>query len=108
MARGIQNKLLEAMAMGLPTVTTTAAHSGLKAEGSRDLFVADDPAGFASAVIRLLNDSHLRADMGRRARAAVEVHYGWDQSLALLDSIITTVTGNRTRSTESAVALGKV
>ena len=48
-ARGIQNKLLEAMAMGLPAVACSAAASGVEAVPGRDLFVADDPAGFAAA-----------------------------------------------------------
>jgi sugar transferase (PEP-CTERM/EpsH1 system associated) len=91
MARGIQNKLLEAMAMGLPTVTTTAAFAGLEAENGRELLVADRPADFAAAVVRLLRDDDLRGNMGRAARACMEKYYQWDRSLADLDEVIATV-----------------
>jgi sugar transferase (PEP-CTERM/EpsH1 system associated) len=104
-ARGIQNKLLEAMAMGLPAVTTTAAYAGLEADDGRDLVVADQPAAFAAAVVGLLRDRHRRAEMGRSARAAVVANYRWDRTLAQLDDVIATVTGGRARS---AVTAGSV
>jgi sugar transferase (PEP-CTERM/EpsH1 system associated) len=94
-ARGIQNKLLEAMAMGLPTVACTAAFEGLEAERSRHLLVADDPAEFAGHVLRLLGDAELRDRMGREARACVERTYSWDAQLGRLDEIIAAVTAGR-------------
>jgi sugar transferase (PEP-CTERM/EpsH1 system associated) len=106
MARGIQNKLLEAMAMGLPTVTTTAVHAGLEAEDGRDLFVADEPAPFAAAVVRLLRDRQLRIEMGNAARTVVVTHYQWDQSLAQLDDVIAKVMNQRPDA--GAVVGGKV
>ncbi|HEY1379578.1 MAG TPA: TIGR03087 family PEP-CTERM/XrtA system glycosyltransferase [Gemmataceae bacterium] len=96
-ARGVQNKLLEAMAAGLPTVTTTAAGAGVEAADGRDLFVADDPAEFAAAVVRLLRDGRLRDRVGRAARAAVEANYGWDRTLARLDEILDEAAGARAR-----------
>ena len=53
-ARGIQNKLLEAMATGLPVVSTTTARAGIEAQDGRDLFVADEPTGFAAAVVWII------------------------------------------------------
>jgi polysaccharide biosynthesis protein PslH len=102
-ARGIQNKLLEAMAMGLPTVATNAAYAGLDAVNGRDLFVADEPTTFALAVVRLLRDSALRTEIGRSARCAVETHYRWDQSLSELDEVIAAVSGDRSEPTRSVV-----
>jgi sugar transferase (PEP-CTERM/EpsH1 system associated) len=87
-ARGVQNKLLEAMAAGLPTVTTSAARAGVGAEEGRDLLVADDAEAFADAVVRLFEDGQLRDRMGRSARATVEANYGWDQTLGGLDDIL--------------------
>jgi sugar transferase (PEP-CTERM/EpsH1 system associated) len=92
-ARGIQNKLLEAMAAGLPTVATPAAWAGLSAEAGRDLLVADDPAAFAAAVVRLLTDPGLRDGMGRAARAAVTANYRWDRALARLDDVLAAAAG---------------
>jgi sugar transferase (PEP-CTERM/EpsH1 system associated) len=94
-ARGIQNKLLEAMAMGLPTVTTSAAQAGLEAQDGRDLLVADQPAAFAAAVVRLLQNEKLRVQIGKAARIAVETHYRWERSLAQLDEVIASVMSGR-------------
>ena len=65
-ARGVQNKLLEAMAAGLPTVTTTAACGGVEAVAGRDLLTADDPADFADAIVRLLARPRLATKLGGR------------------------------------------
>jgi glycosyltransferase involved in cell wall biosynthesis len=91
-ARGIQNKLLEGMAMGLPIVTTTAAHLGVEAVEGRDLLVADRPEDFAAAVVRLLGEERVRMEMGRSAREFMESHYAWDSQLAQLDRILENVT----------------
>jgi sugar transferase (PEP-CTERM/EpsH1 system associated) len=94
-ARGIQNKLLEAMAMGLPTVATTAAFLGVDAEPGADLLVADGTAEFAGAVTRLLEDDDLRLRMGRAARAAIERRYAWEATLGGLDRVLEDVVSAR-------------
>jgi sugar transferase (PEP-CTERM/EpsH1 system associated) len=94
-ARGIQNKLLEAMAMGLPAVACSAAASGVEAMPGRDLFVADDPAGFAAETVRLLGDDGLRERVGAAARACVEAGYRWDFQLQRLDRALEAVTAGR-------------
>jgi glycosyltransferase involved in cell wall biosynthesis len=87
-ARGIQNKLLEAMAMGLPTVACSAASRGVEARPGRDLFVADDPAGFTVATVRLLSDPELRRRTGEAARASMEANYRWEHQLRRLDRVL--------------------
>jgi sugar transferase (PEP-CTERM/EpsH1 system associated) len=87
-ARGVQNKLLEAMSMGLPCVTTSAASSGILAEAGRDLLVADRPEEFAAHVIRLLEDGRLRETIGERARKAMKRNYDWNAHLAKLEAIL--------------------
>jgi glycosyltransferase involved in cell wall biosynthesis len=91
-ARGIQNKLLEAMAMGLPTVTTTAAFEGVGALAEAHLLVADRPADFAAAVVRLLRNEPLRTRLGQAARAFTEANYRWEAQLARLDDVLAAVT----------------
>jgi sugar transferase (PEP-CTERM/EpsH1 system associated) len=92
-ARGIQNKLLEAMAMGLPTVASTAAFEELEtAEKSTHLLVADEPADFARHVVRLLTDATLRSRMGGAARRFVEADYCWEAQLGRLDQVVAAVT----------------
>src|SRR5262249_37897648 len=81
-AGGLRTKRPEARGAGRPTVAPPAAWAGVEAQVGRDLLVADRPADFADAVVRLLRDRRLRDTMGRSARAAVEANYRWDRSLA--------------------------
>ncbi len=92
-ARGIQNKLLEAMAMGLPAVACSAVAEGVEATPGRDVFVADDPADFASATVRLFRDDDLRRRTGEAARACMETNYRWEHQLQRLDRVLEVVTG---------------
>lgn len=86
--RGVQNKVLQAMALGMPVVASSVAQRGLLAEPGRHLHVEDDPTAFASLVVRLLGSPEERLAMGRRARAFVEGHHAWDTSGARLDAMI--------------------
>jgi len=87
-ARGIQNKVLEAMAMGLPLVGTTAATRGVEAAAGRDYLVADDAPGLADAVCELLADEERAREIGAAARRFVEEHYDWEVVFAHLDEIL--------------------
>ena len=75
---GTRLKILEAMAMGKAVVSTRLGAEGYPVESGRHLLVADNPAEFAQAVIRVLQDTSLRQQLGREARAFVEQHYDWD------------------------------
>ena len=87
-ARGIQNKILEAMAMGLPVVGTTAATQGVEGQGGRDYLVADDAAQQVEAVCDLLRDSDRARELGRRARRFVEENNDWEICLRPLDELL--------------------
>ncbi len=87
-ARGIQNKVLEAMAMARPVVASFAAAEGIKATKGKHLLVAKDVAAEAKAVIELLSDPDRRLALGAAARAHVMDHYGWDGQLAPLDGVM--------------------
>jgi len=86
-ARGIQNKVLEAMAMGRPVVTTPACASPLSVRVGVELDVAGDPASFAEKVLALMRPEHAEA-MGRAARVRVLRDYAWPASFALLDAAL--------------------
>jgi sugar transferase (PEP-CTERM/EpsH1 system associated) len=89
-ARGMQNKILEAMAMGLPVVTTSRAMEGIDACPGRDLIVADDPGEFAARTVELLMNRQLRLKISRNARNLVESKYRWSNCLQKLDVILET------------------
>jgi sugar transferase (PEP-CTERM/EpsH1 system associated) len=97
-ARGIQNKVLEAMAMGLPCVSATAAWNGIEVTGDPGVFIADEAEDFAARVVALLTDRGLRERASESARRAVERHYSWAAQLAGLDAILDGVTPLRRRA----------
>jgi len=65
---GLQNKVLEAMACGIPMVITPMANEGIGAKHSENILIADDPEKFAHHVLDLLDDSKLRESIGSNAR----------------------------------------
>jgi sugar transferase (PEP-CTERM/EpsH1 system associated) len=95
-ARGVQNKVLEALAMGLPCIASTAAWRGTAIPAGEGLLVADEPEAFAALVVRLLHDAAFRTDMARQARAAAEMHYRWADQLAALDRVVAHATSSPT------------
>ncbi len=90
-ARGVQNKILEAMAMGVPVVTTSLGFEGLSATPGKDIFVENDPEAFAGQVIRLMTNPQLRLSTSLNARKAVDTFYDWQSNLSSLDSLLATV-----------------
>lgn len=88
LARGVQNKLLEAMAMARPVVASAAAATGIDATDGEHLLVADDPEAMAAAVVRLFDEPAAAAQMGRAARERMIARYGWDARLAPLAGLL--------------------
>lgn len=78
---GVQNKVLEYMALGLPVVSTSVGLEGFKAEPGRDLLVADEAETIASSVIYLLSHIAEAAAMAKSARRYVEENHSWDAML---------------------------
>lgn len=87
-ARGIQNKVLEAMAMGRPIVASPGAFEGIDALPGRDLMVAEDVGAQAEAILSLLAAPERAAAMGRAARARMADLYSWDARLAPLGAML--------------------
>jgi sugar transferase (PEP-CTERM/EpsH1 system associated) len=85
LARGIQNKVLEAMAMARPVVASPAAAEGI--DHAETIRVAAG-AGMVEAVIRLLDNAEEARLLGQAARARVRARYGWDACLAPLDAMM--------------------
>jgi glycosyltransferase involved in cell wall biosynthesis len=87
-ARGIQNKILEAMAMGLPVVGTSEAFQGIQATMADGIRIADDPEGFAQEVLALLKDHDLHRLCSHHARCYVECRHRWQNHGARLESLL--------------------
>ncbi len=88
-ARGLQNKVLEAMAMGKAVVTTSVALDGINARPNRDIVVADNPDVFSKKILDILNSPSLGKEIGRNARQFIERHFSWESKFSILDKIIT-------------------
>lgn len=80
-ARGVQNKVLEALAMAKAVVASPDPLVGLRVEDSVQLFKAVEPEQWVRCVIRLLDDAHLRRDVGIAGQAYVTAHHRWEQCL---------------------------
>jgi glycosyltransferase involved in cell wall biosynthesis len=77
MGGGTRFKILEAMAMGKPVVSTRLGAEGFPVTHGRDLLLADTPADFAAAVVGLLRSPEQQAELVRAGRAFVEQQYDW-------------------------------
>lgn len=87
-ARGIQNKVLEAMAMGRPVVASPQAAEGIDAADSVHLVIASDPGEEAEAVLRLIAEPVRAIKLGMAARQRVEQRYAWAATLSSLRDIV--------------------
>jgi glycosyltransferase involved in cell wall biosynthesis len=84
-ARGIQNKVLEAMAMATPVVVSPQALEGIDAVPGSELVLAEDAAAFVDAVSTLLaGQDSAAAAIGAAARAKVQRRYSWSSNLACI------------------------
>lgn len=95
-ARGVQNKVLEAMAMARPVVTSVDCASALDVISGRHLLAASGEAEFASAVETLLADRLLARQLGESARSRVRERYTWNASLAPLRRALARLEPTRT------------
>lgn len=87
-ARGLQNKVLEAMATGNAVVTTSNARDGIICNENTDIIVANQPEEFAHAVRDLLSNPQKRDAMGAKAVENIQTHYGWDTNLQRFDELL--------------------
>lgn len=87
-ARGTQNKILEAMAMGVPVVSSRIAAGGVDASGGEHFLVADTAQEYADALLRIATDAAERERLARAGRERMLSHHAWPRSMERLDGII--------------------
>lgn len=109
-AAGTQFKVLEALSMSVPTVTTPRCSRAIGAEDGVHLLVAEEPAAYARAIVRLLKDPVIAETLGRAGRKFVIEHYSWAGTAATLERLynaIALVPGRQESRAELALITSK-
>ncbi len=88
LARGVQNKVLEAMAMGKAVVTTTRANAGILADEGKHLLIADTADDFIDKIESLLKDRGRADQLAMAAREFVMTRYDWKSNMEKLEQLI--------------------
>lgn len=88
LAQGLQNKVLEAMAMSAPVVATSQAIKGINPEVGNDVLCGDTDSDFAKNVIALIKNPDLRQQIGQNGRRLVETKYSWNENPQKLEAIL--------------------
>jgi glycosyltransferase involved in cell wall biosynthesis len=110
---GIRVKIVEAMAAGRAIISTSLGWEGLPhLVPGEHLLVADEPAQFAQATIRLLREAELRRNLAAAARAVAEAHYDWrglgDEQEAVLTDVVRDAAARGSRPATSPTPAGAV
>jgi hypothetical protein len=87
-ARGTQNKILESLSMGVPTVASDVAAGGIDAVPGEHLLTASTPEGYVEAILGILEDPVLRRRLAEAGRERMLSHHGWEGSMERLDGLI--------------------
>jgi glycosyltransferase involved in cell wall biosynthesis len=95
---GTRLKILEAMALGTPVVSTSKGAEGLETTHEENILIADDPEDFAQSVLRLLRDENLRARLSANGRRLVEMRYSWEICARQLEQLLHQVVEQRSSS----------
>jgi len=84
---GMQFKILEAMACGLPVVTTSLGLGSIPVKDNESVLVADDPGTFSQYCVRLLKDDSLAETMGKKAAQSVRQTFSWEKNVSALSTL---------------------
>jgi hypothetical protein len=87
-ASGIQNKVLESMAMRVPVVATPRAAEGVDALAGEHLLIEELPEAFAASVVAIMRDRGLRQRLGESGRRRVEERHSWAACMQFLDGVL--------------------
>ncbi|MEZ5895115.1 MAG: TIGR03087 family PEP-CTERM/XrtA system glycosyltransferase [Parvularculaceae bacterium] len=90
-ARGVQNKVLEAMAVALPVIATPAAMEGIDHACGLDVVVETDAEAMAQSIVVLLGDTPRRREIGAEARKRIVENYQWDDHLARFEAVMSSL-----------------
>jgi len=90
---GLQNKLLEAMAMKIPAITSVLANNALNARPGEDILVGNTPEEYVNHIINLLDNPDFSDTIARNGYNFVQKNYNWENATAILESIMAVSSG---------------
>ena len=85
---GLQNKLLEAMAMKIPCITSDLANNALGATHNKNILIGSDPEGYKKHIIKLINNVELQKEIGQQGYNFVKENYTWEETGSILENLI--------------------
>ena len=88
LARGVQNKVLQAFACGLPVISTPMGAEGIDCQKERDILIASTAEEFLSCIVRLEKEKEFRESIKNNALALIHKHYSWQGKLQVLDDVL--------------------
>lgn len=91
---GIQNKILQSLAMGVPVVATPLVAKPFTGRTGSPVLAAESPQEFADRVVRILQDPEYRTHLALAGRKLIEAHFQWDRVFAPLDTVLESIAGN--------------
>ena len=100
---GLQNKLLEAMSMGIPCVTTPLANDSLGASDGNQVLLGRDAGQLAAAIIRLLDNESLRHTVAENANRFVHQNFSWEATGRQLESVLRKAIENHSKHNETTL-----
>jgi sugar transferase (PEP-CTERM/EpsH1 system associated) len=84
---GLQNKLLEAMAMRMPCITSPLANNALRATNNKEIIIADSVEEYAQAILNLLDNKEKAQQIAENALRFISTNYDWQSSTAQLEAL---------------------
>jgi len=93
---GVKVRVLQAMAMGKPVVSTSMITTGIDVKNGKNIIIADEPKEFAEKVIELINDRCLRESIGNNARLLMETNHSWEKLTDSLNDVLKNTAGEKT------------
>jgi glycosyltransferase involved in cell wall biosynthesis len=90
---GMKSKVLEAMAMGKPVISTSIGVQGIEVTHGKDILIANSARDFITCILALLGNEGLRKIIGSNARELIEQHYSWEQTAATLNELFQSTVG---------------
>lgn len=94
-ARGVQNKVLQAFACGVPVISTQMGAEGIRCKDKESILIASTPQEFLQLIETLTNQEDLRHSIANKALEIIHQHYAWEGVLAPFDKILNQVVANK-------------